>query len=76
MKFARLQKILSNWIVLNDHLMALSEYEVAQLLKHEEEHDNRITFVLRIHSRLTKLRRERERRMLARRILKTRRQEP
>jgi hypothetical protein len=62
----RLIKLLKNWNTLNAALMDLTEREVAQLLSHEQENDNRITFILRLHARMNKLRSERERRALAR----------
>lgn len=56
---------LRNWNVLNEMLMGYKEKDVAFLLDHETKHANRITFTMRLHSRLTKLRRERERKVLA-----------
>lgn len=58
--------LLENWNRLNKGLMALSEDDVARLLAHEKSHRNRLTFTLRLHSRLNRMRRERERRGLAR----------
>lgn len=56
--------LLDNWNTLNASLMGLREKDVARLLAHEQEHQNRLTFTLRLHSRLNKLRRERERRKI------------
>jgi hypothetical protein len=58
-------ELLGNWNTLNKGLMKLTEAEVALLLAHEQRTQNRITFTLRLHSRLNKLRSERERRALA-----------
>lgn len=70
MNAARLEALLQNWIVLNDNLLDISEKGVVQLLEYEQKHQNRITFVLRLHSRLNKMRRERERRAIASRVIK------
>lgn len=53
------------WVEFNAVLMKLSEAEVAQALDHEKTHQRRLTFTLRLHSRLNRLRRERERTALA-----------
>lgn len=66
---AALIALLDNWVTLNERLMELREQEVAALLSHEKKNRNRITFVLRLHSRMNKLRRERERRVLAKGII-------
>lgn len=58
-------KLLDNWVTLNKALMGLKEEQVAALLKHECDHRNRLTFTLRLHARINKLRRERERKVLA-----------
>jgi len=58
---ARLAKLLHNWNVLNVNLMGLNERDVARLLAHEEANGKRLTFLLRLQSRLNKLRRARER---------------
>lgn len=57
--------LLDNWNTLNKGLMALGEKDVARLLAHEEANRNRLTFTLRLHARLNRLRRERERQGLA-----------
>lgn len=62
---AVLLALLDNWVKLNDGLMALPEDDVAILLEHEKSNRNRLTFTLRLHSRLNRLRRERERRAIA-----------
>ncbi len=62
--FVDYDKLLGNWNTLNENLMGLSEQQVGRLLTYEKHHNNRITFILRLHSRLNKLRRERERRVL------------
>jgi hypothetical protein len=49
------------WVEFNKMLMKLSEAEVASVLRHERTHQRRLTFILRLHSRLNRLRRERER---------------
>lgn len=58
---ARLLKLLGNWNTLNASLMKLKEREVAQLLAHERANKKRLTFMLRLHARLNKLKSERER---------------
>lgn len=58
-------ELLANWNTLNGAIMGLGEVEVARLLDSEVGGANRLTFVLRLHSRLNRLRRERERRALA-----------
>ncbi len=63
---ASLIELLRNWNKLNARLMKLDEIDVAWLLAHEKRNSNRITFVMRLHSRMNKLRRERERQELAR----------
>jgi hypothetical protein len=58
--------LLGNWNTLNGAMMGLSEGEVVELLSKERRGANRLSFALRLHSRLNRLRRERERRTLAR----------
>lgn len=58
--------LLENWNALNGAIMSLAEEAVALLLAHEQKNRNRLTFTLRLHSRLNRLRRERERREIAR----------
>ena len=53
------------WVTFNGELMRLTEVEVRRTLEHEKGHRRRLTFILRLHSRLNKLRRERERLELA-----------
>lgn len=48
--------ILKSWRSLNAHVLQLNQAEVEQLLQHElKRSPPRMQFVLRIHSRLTKL---------------------
>lgn len=49
------------WVEFNRELMKLTEAEVARQLEHERLHQQRLTFVLRLHARRNKLRRARER---------------
>ncbi len=58
---AKLLRLLDNWVKLNNKLMTLKEREVAQLLSYEIKNRNRLTFTLRLHARLNRLRWERER---------------
>jgi hypothetical protein len=58
---ARLIKLLRNWNTLNASLMKLKERDVAQLLACERANKKRLTFMLRLHARLNKLKSERER---------------
>lgn len=60
--------LLDNWTVLNQFIMQLSEKEAAFLFEYEKANRYRSTFVLRLHSRLNKLRRERERQVFVERI--------
>ena len=51
-----LDQMLATWRALNVHLIQLNKEEVEQLLAHELRQERpRMRFVLRIHSRLTKL---------------------
>lgn len=51
-----LDQILATWKSLNEHVIQLNKYEVEQLLACELKRKRpRMQFVLRIHSRLTKL---------------------
>lgn len=59
-----LDATLATWTGLNDRLPKLDEPTVCALLDRERLGRNRLTFVLRLHSRLNRLRRERERREL------------
>lgn len=52
---------LRNWGALNAALMELEEPAVAKLLEREKRGRNRLAFTLRIHARLNRLRRDRER---------------
>lgn len=53
---------LSSWAALNVALMKLDDPDdVARLLKRERGGADRLVYTLRIHARLNKLRRERER---------------
>lgn len=53
--------VLENWTALNGAIMRLDEEDTALLLAAERKGQARKTFVLRLHSRLNRLRRERER---------------
>lgn len=62
---AAADQALANWTALNAVLRSTTdEAVVARLLEQEKAGENRLTFTLRIHARLSKLRRERERRAL------------
>lgn len=51
-----LDQMLATWRSLNEHVVQLNKEEVEQLLAHElRQKKPRMQFVLRIHSRLTKL---------------------
>lgn len=58
------QPELRSWEALNDALRAADERTCHQLLKLERKGRNRIQFVRRIHSRLNKVRADRERAQL------------
>lgn len=52
---------LDSWNGLNEILMDITEKECITLLKVEQKNLNRPTFVKRIHSRINRMRAERER---------------
>jgi len=54
-------KALKNWRDLNDALTTFTESEMALMLEYELNHENRKTFVERLHQRFTTLRMSRER---------------
>jgi len=55
---------LKNWRDLNDVLTTFTENEMAEMLEYELNHENRKTFVERLHQRFTTLRMTRERDLL------------
>ena len=55
---------LDSWVALNDYLKTASEEDCKTLIKKEQKGKNRPTFVKRIHSRLNRVRAERERKEL------------
>ena len=55
---------LESWEALNTHLLNVGEKECLRLLAAERAGDRRLTFLLRIHSRLNKIRAQRERKEL------------
>jgi len=57
---------LATWKGLNDFLRGATESQAASLLRAELGGKNRAQFVTRIHSRLNRVRADRERRELAR----------
>lgn len=58
--------LLQNWNTLNKALLGLREEQVHGLLERELAGKNRLSYTLRLHSRLSRMRRERERREIAR----------
>lgn len=52
---------LGNWIEFNRAIMEMDESAVASLLERERKGKARLTFMLRLNARLSKLRRKRER---------------
>lgn len=57
--------ILGTWIALNGYLMSCNdEKQLQKLLEREKKGANRPTFIRRIHSRLNKVRADRERKEL------------
>lgn len=56
-----LSEVLSSWINLNSALKGADEDYCNQLLSHERANKRRKQFMLRIHSRLNKVRADRER---------------
>jgi hypothetical protein len=57
-------KALKSWRVLNADLNTLNEKDVLDMLEHELQHENRKSFVERLHQRYSALRSEREREKL------------
>lgn len=57
---------LRDWATLNVALMKMAEPDVVALLARERRGADRLTFTLRIHARLNRLRRDRERHELTR----------
>lgn len=57
--------LLQNWNTLNKALLGLKEEQVLGLLERERAEKNRLSYTLRLHSRLSRMRRERERREIA-----------
>lgn len=53
-----------SWLELNEWLKRATEAEVGHALKQEQKGKNRSQFVKRIHSRLNKMRADRERKEL------------
>lgn len=47
-------KVLKNWTSLNEHIGNLSLDELKRLLKHEESHQQRGTFIKRLQQRINK----------------------
>lgn len=60
-KDRNLVEVLSSWINLNDALKNADESYCTQLLEHETANKRRKQFLRRIHSRLNKVRADRER---------------
>lgn len=56
-----LAEVLSTWIGLNDALREADEDYCNKLLKYESTHKKRTQFLKRIHSRLNRVRADRER---------------
>ncbi len=55
---------LGSWIELNDYLRSADEEQCQSLIKIELKGSNRPTFLRRIHSRMNKVRADRERKEL------------
>jgi hypothetical protein len=62
------KQVLETWISLNEAIMEADEKQCQQLLKAELAGKKRKAFVLRIHSRLNKIRADRERAELGERL--------
>ena len=69
MKATKLNEILQTWIGLNEVLMSADEKLCEELLLHERHNKCRKQFVFRIHSRLNKVRADREREELNEELL-------
>jgi hypothetical protein len=52
---------LLSWAMLNDYIMTCTEKQAVKLLQEEIEGRRRMAFIKRIHSRVNKLRADRER---------------
>ncbi len=55
---------LDTWLTLNEYLQSADEEQCKSLLKQEAKGKNRPTFLRRIHSRMNKVRADRERKEL------------
>ena len=56
------KEVLSNWVAINEAMRTCSEKEALKLMGKERAGENRTRVLLRIHSRMNKLRADRERR--------------
>ena len=56
---------LGTWITFNKAIMLMGEAEVASLVDKERKGKARLMYMLRLNARLSKLRRERERKEIA-----------
>lgn len=61
---ASVAELLRNWNRLNEALMGLTEADVSKLLAAERDGRRRPNYLLRLHSRMSRLRHQRERREL------------
>lgn len=59
------EKLLANWLQLNEVIMTLQESEVEELIAYEREHKARLRVLLRLYNRFSRLRSIREKRELA-----------
>jgi hypothetical protein len=60
-KVPDLAKHMANWTTCNEFLRDATEDQAAAALKFEQQNKKRLQYLLRIHSRMNKVRAERER---------------
>lgn len=63
------QMALKDWRSLTSISAALSEAQLEEMIKYEVENRRRITFVERMHQKLTRIRAERERKELIKKCI-------
>ena len=66
MKLKSPEELLANWLLLTIALMQMDEQTVWELLEYESAHRARVTVLIRLYNRFSKLRGQREKSALAR----------
>jgi hypothetical protein len=57
-----MKNALDNWVAINEAMRTCTEKEALKLMEKERAGENRVRVLIRIHSRMNKLRADRERR--------------